>query len=259
MMKHGELTEVFNQIQELTQKNIEEINEKQEVIVRQGKLSILGEMAGGIAHDINNPASAINMSIKCLYDIEDKEEKKKILDNMQECTKRILTIVSSIRDQFRNLGETKKEVFSINEVLENIEIVIKNQLIKYHCQLEINYNNNYMVYGEKNKLNQVISNIIMNSILAYKDKNISGNVKVDIEANNENIIIKVIDKAGGIPENIREKLFTKILTTRGMQGTGLGLYLAKPIIEDEFKGKIYFETETDKGTIFYIILKKVEE
>ena len=75
----------------------------------------------------------------------------------------------------------------------------------------------------------------------------------------ENIIIKVIDEAGGIPENIRDKLFTKILTTRGMQGTGLGLYLAKPIIEDEFNGKIYFETETDKGTTFYIILKKMEE
>ena len=150
MMKHGELTEAFNQIQKLTQENIEEINEKQEVIVRQGKLSILGEMAGGIAHDINNPASAINMSINCLYNIDDKEEKKKILDNMQECVKRILTIVSSIRDQFRNLGETRKEVFNINEVLKNIEIVIKNQLIKYHCNLNINYNNDYKVYGEKN-------------------------------------------------------------------------------------------------------------
>lgn len=259
MMKHGELTEAFNQIQKLTQENIEEINEKQEVIERQGKLSILGEMAGGIAHDINNPASAINMSINCLYNIDDKEEKKKILDNMQECVKRILTIVSSIRDQFRNLGETRKEVFNINEVLKNIEIVIKNQLIKYHCNLNINYNNDYKVYGEKNKLNQVISNIIMNSILAYKDKNINGNINVDINEDNENIIIKVIDEAGGIPENIRDKLFTKILTTRGMQGTGLGLYLAKPIIEDEFNGKIYFETETDKGTTFYIILKKMEE
>ena len=79
MMKHGELTEAFNQIQKLTQENIEEINEKQEVIVRQGKLSILGEMAGGIAHDINTPASAINMSINCLYNIDDKEEKKKKL------------------------------------------------------------------------------------------------------------------------------------------------------------------------------------
>lgn len=82
---------------------------------------------------------------------------------------------------------------------------------------------------------------------------------MDINEDNENIIIKVIDEAGGIPENIRDKLFTKILTTRGMQGTGLGLYLAKPIIEDEFNGKIYFETETDKGTTFYIILKKMEE
>ena len=82
---------------------------------------------------------------------------------------------------------------------------------------------------------------------------------IDKDEENEYNIIKVIDDAGGIPENIKDKLFTKILTTRGTQGTGLGLYLAKSIIEDEFGGKIYFETETGKGTTFYIKLKKVVE
>lgn len=255
----GELTETYNKIQALTRENIKEINEKQELLIRQEKLSILGEMAGGMAHDINNPASAINMSINVLYSIDDKEEKKKILDNMSECIKRILAIVSSVRDQFRNIGDTKKEKFTIDEVLKNIEVVIQNQLNKYHCSLKVNYENDFKVYGEKNKLNQVISNIVMNSILAYKDINSSGSVIIDKDEENEYNIIKVIDDAGGIPENIKDKLFTKILTTRGTQGTGLGLYLAKSIIEDEFGGKIYFETETKKGTTFYIKLKKVVE
>lgn len=255
----GELTETYNKIQALIRENIKEINEKQELLIRQEKLSILGEMAGGMAHDINNPASAINMSINVLYSIDDKEEKKKILDNMSECIKRILAIVSSVRDQFRNIGDTKKEKFTIDEVLKNIEVVIQNQLNKYHCSLKVNYENDFKVYGEKNKLNQVISNIVMNSILAYKDINSSGSVIIDKDEENEYNIIKVIDDAGGIPENIKDKLFTKILTTRGTQGTGLGLYLAKSIIEDEFGGKIYFETETGKGTTFYIKLKKVVE
>lgn len=255
----GELMQSFNKIQELTQEHIKEINEKQNLLIRQEKLTILGEMAGGMAHDINNPASAINMSINVLYNIDDKEEKKKILDNMNECVKRILAIVSSVRDQFRNMGETKKEKFKINDVLKNIEIVIHNQLNKYHCSLNINYDKNFTVFGEKNKLNQVLSNIIMNSILAYKDIGKNGNIIVDIENDESFNIIKITDFAGGIPEKIRDKLFTKILTTRGTQGTGLGLYLAKSIIEDEFNGKIYFETETDKGTTFFIKLKKTEE
>lgn len=61
----------------------------------------------------------------------------------------------------------------------------------------------------------------------------------------------------GIPEKIQSSLFEKIITTRGTQGTGLGLYLAKSIIEDEFNGKIYFETKKDVGTTFYIKLKKI--
>lgn len=255
----GELMNSYNRIQELMQDYIKEINEKQDLLIRQEKLTILGEMAGGMAHDINNPASAINMSINVLYDIDDKEDRKEILDNMKECTKRILDIVSSVRDQFRNIGETKKENFKINDVLKNIEIVIHNQLNKYNCKLNINYDNDFEVYGEKNKLNQVLSNIIMNSILAYKDINKSGEIKVDINEENDYNVIKIIDFAGGIPEKIRDKLFTKILTTRGTQGTGLGLYLAKSVIEDEFKGKIYFDTQTDIGTTFYIKLRKTEE
>lgn len=191
----GKLTDSFNKIQEMTQENIKELNEKQELIIRQEKLSILGEMAGGMAHDINNPASAINMSINVLYNIDDNEKKKEILDNMKECTKRILTIVSSVRDQFRNMGDTTKEEFSLNSVLKNIEIVIHNQLVKYKCTLNIDYSKDFKIFGEKNKLNQVLSNIIMNSILAYRDNNINGEINIDIDSDKEYNIISIKDKA----------------------------------------------------------------
>lgn len=253
-----DLINSFNDIQKLTNDYITEIDQKQEIMQRQAQFAILGEFAGGMAHDINNPASAVNMSIDVLYNVDDKEKKKEILDNMKECVKRILAIVSSVRDQFRNLGDTKKQIFNLKEVLQNIEIVIHNQLSKYKCTLAINYMKNCEVYGEKNKLNQVLSNIIMNAILAYKDNGKSGKITVDIEEEEGYNIIKISDEAGGIPEKVRDSLFTKIITTRGTQGTGLGLYLAKSIIEDEFNGKIYFETETGKGTTFYIKLKKVE-
>lgn len=223
----GELTNSFNEIQDLTKKHIKEIKESQDLLIRQEKLSILGEMAGGMAHDINNPASAINMSIDCLYETDNKEYRKEILDNMKECTKRILAIVSSVRDQFRNIGESKKNNFLLFDVLKNIKIVMQNQLIKYNCSLTIECNQNIKVYGEFNKLNQVISNIVMNSILAYKDINKKGEILINVEEEKDYNIISIKDKAGGIPEKIRDKLFEKILTTRGMQGTGLRTIFSK--------------------------------
>lgn len=223
----GELTNSFNEIQQLTKNHINELREKQDLIVRQGKLSILGEMAGGMAHDINNPASAINMSIDCLYNIDNKEDRTKILDNMKECVKRILAIVSSVRDQFRNTGSTKKEEFILKNVFKNIEIVMKNQLTKYNCILEIECKDNIKVFGEINKLNQVISNIVMNSILAYKDINKKGEIHIRVEEEEEFNIIQIKDEAGGIPEKIRDQLFEKILTTRGTQGTGLRFISSK--------------------------------
>lgn len=255
----GELTESFTEIQRLIQENINEINEKQELIVRQGQMSILGEMAGGMAHDINNPASAINMSIDILYDKDNKEERKEILDNMKQCIERILNIVSGVRDQFRNLGNTKKEIFDFKEVMQNIEIVMKNQLVKYKCNLEIDYNNDFKIYGEKNKLNQVISNIVMNAILAYNEIEKNGIIYIKTDKDTEENVISIKDEAGGIPENVKDQLFSKILTTRGKQGTGLGLYLAKSIIEDEFQGQISFETKIGEGTTFYIKLPKNKE
>lgn len=223
----GELTNSFNEIQQLTKNHINELREKQDLIVRQGKLSILGEMAGGMAHDINNPASAINMSIDCLYNIDNKEDRTKILDNMKECVKRILAIVSSVRDQFRNTGSTKKEEFVLKNVFKNIEIVMKNQLTKYNCTLKIECKDNIKVFGEINKLNQVISNIVMNSILAYKDINKKGEIHIRVEEEEESNIIQIKDEAGGIPEKIRDQLFEKILTTRGTQGTGLRFISSK--------------------------------
>lgn len=217
----GDLTNSFNEIQELTKNHIKEIRENQDLIVRQGKLSILGEMAGGMAHDINNPASAINMSIDCLYSIDNKEDRAKILDNMKECVKRILAIVSSVRDQFRNIGDTKKTNFLLENVFKNIKIVMQNQLTKFNCTLKIECEKDIKVYGEINKLNQVISNIVMNSILAYKEIDKKGEVLVTAEKSEGYNLIKIKDEAGGIPEKIRDQLFEKILTTRGTQGTGL--------------------------------------
>ena len=77
------------------------------------------------------------------------------------------------------------------------------------------------IYGIKSKLYQVIVNLVRNSLNAYKDNKLQGKITIEAEENKNEIVIKVIDNAGGIPEQIKDQLFNKILTTRGTKGTGL--------------------------------------
>jgi signal transduction histidine kinase len=95
-------------------------------------------------------------------------------------------------------------------------------------------------------------NLIRNSVLAYREKSLQGNVDINAKIEDNMCVISVTDTAGGIPEEVRDTIFKKILTTRGTKGTGLGLYLAAGIIEGDFKGTISFDTETGRGTTFYI-------
>ena len=249
----GDLSYYYNKIQE-------KLINQEDIIALQSKFSAIGEVAAGMAHDINNPASAIEGSVELLYDfepkdVEDKEEYKKLLDNMKIAINRILSIVNNAREQFRNFNNLQKEHFTLNNLFESIKQSENDNVTKAGCTLIINKNADINVYGVKSKLDQVVTNIIRNAVDAYKDNNLRGNIEVNAyidEKDPKYGIISIKDSAGGIPEEIQGTLFNKIITTRGVKGTGLGLYLSSNIIRGDFGGNITFDTQKGKGTTFYI-------
>ena len=107
--------------------------------------------------------------------------------------------------------------------------------------------------GNINSLVQVINNLISNAIQSYggKPNNV---IDLLIDKKNNNIIISVIDHGCGIPKDVQEKLFTKMVTTKGHNGTGLGLFMSYSTIRAHFNGNITYETAEGKGTEFNIIL-----
>lgn len=133
--------------------------------------------------------------------------------------------------------------------------------MKNNCQLEVQIPSDLKIYGERNKLDRTIGNLIKNSIDAYVEKGIKGIVTVGAKQDKEKTLIYVKDEAGGIDKDIQEKIFKEIKTTKSENGTGFGLYYSNTMIESSFKGKMYFETEENVGTTFYIELpnKKKEE
>lgn len=258
----GELTKEFNDVQNNTHNLYEEIKENQEVITIQAKFATIGEMATLMAHDINNPASSLDASIELLnhFEVEEskKESYKKLVDNMRISNNKILKVVNDTQDQFRNASDTKKETFSLKDLLSKLADNEESEIKKVDGKINILMHKDIKIYGTESKLYQVIINLIRNSVLSYRENNIHGDVDIYTSEDKEFYTISVEDTAGGIPEEVRPTLFKKILTTRGAKGTGLGLYLSSGIIKGEFKGDLTFETN-NKGTIFYIKLPKNKE
>ncbi|MEG2310878.1 MAG: HAMP domain-containing sensor histidine kinase, partial [Clostridia bacterium] len=238
--------------------DIKVIEEKQDVIVKQGQLVSIGELAGGMAHDINTPISAIKAGIQMLQEmyVPRDDTEKELLFRMSNCTEKIIKIVNSMRNQIRNLGSNQKINFKISEVINDIRIIAYNEIQKNKCELIVDIQDDVVVNGDPTKLSQVFTNLIINAIQAYDEK--GGIVEVHIsKAPNNMCMIKIVDYAGGIPESIRDFVFKNILTTKGTKGTGLGLYLAYSVIKGEFSGEITFDSEEGIGTTFYITLNRV--
>lgn len=235
--------------------DIKEIEEKQDIIVKQSQLVSIGELAGGVAHDINTPISAIKTGILMLNQSENRtEEEKQILERMDNCATKIINIVNSMRNQIRNLGGDTNVEFKISDVVNDIKVITYHEAKKNNSEVKVEIKNDLKIKGDPTKLGQVLTNLVVNGIQAYKEKN-GGKIEVIvIKKDSKNALIKIQDYAGGIDETIAPYIFKNILTTKGTIGTGLGLYLAYSVIKGNFNGDITFETKKGDGTTFYITI-----
>ncbi len=240
---------------DITQHKIDmmELQEKQDIIVKQGQLVSIGELAGGVAHDINTPISAIKTGILMLNTMGGSrtEEEKEILQRMDNCATKIINIVNSMRNQIRNLGGTTNVKFKITDVVNDIKVITYHEVYKNKSSVEVEILDDVSIKGDPTKLGQVLTNLVVNAAQAYDDK--GGKIILRVGKFKNNIAyIDVIDFAGGIDESIAPFVFKNILTTKGTNGTGLGLYLAYSVIKGEFNGEIEFVTKKGEGTTFHI-------
>ena len=233
---------------------------QQDIMLKQEQLSVLGEMAGGMAHDINTPISAINTAITMFSKKTTDEREQAILKNMQISTDRVISIVTSMRNQVRNMGSNEKENFSLNVMASDLNIIVQNELKKSGCTFTVDIKEEISIYGERTKLGQVLTNLVVNGIQAYSSNGKKGNVTLFAKMENpDTCLIEIIDEAGGIPEKVQPYIFNNIMTTKGSKGTGLGLYLAATVIKGVYEGSIDFKTEIGKGTKFIIKIPMKKE
>jgi len=268
----GDLTIAFNKIQDLTKKNIEQIHSSQETIVEKERLASLGQMIGGIAHNLKTPIMSISGATEGISDLIKEyensvgdpevtiEDHHAIAGDMAEWIDKIRVhleymsdVITAIKGQAVAFSEQTSEGFTVEELVKNIDILMRHELSSALINLDkqIDIDSDTKIKGNINSLVQVINNIISNGIQAYNGKE-NETIQLSFYKENESLIIKIEDRAGGLPEIVKQKLFKEMITTKGKNGTGLGLFMSYSNIKAHFNGKMRFETETGKGTAFYI-------
>jgi len=253
-------------LKDITQhiKDMDLIKQTQSQLMQRDRLASLGELAGGVAHDINSPLSAIQGSLYIIttitqmgQDLDDIDKLKKALLDIQENAKnatstsgRIAKIINSVRDHTRNLTGENIQIFNLFNEVEGIKVLLNHQLKQSGCELVINQKEQVLLKGDPGKLGQVFTNLIVNAIQAYGAN--PGKIEIDFEKKGTELLIKVKDYCGGMPKELQAGIFKNILTTKGTEGTGLGLYLCYSIITGHFCGNMSFESQLGEGTTFYI-------
>lgn len=237
-----------------------ERTQQRQFLIQQSKLAQMGDMIAAIAHQWNEPLvelSALVQDIETSYllnELKDNDVKNFVNDSMIQ-----IKYMSKTLSDFRNFlkPSTKKVLFSISKALNEINEIIGKQVFYSNINMNFNYKNKneeLLIYGYENEFKQVLLNIINNAKNKIVEKNLPLNKKGEININIQRCencnMIEIIDDAGAIDEKIINSIFEPYFTTKE-NGMGLGLYMAKIIIEDKMKGTI--SVRNDKNCVIFTI------
>jgi PAS domain S-box-containing protein len=241
----------------------EELRNQEELMIAQSRHAAMGEMISMIAHQWRQPISVIAMDANnVLVDIElDSIEtsslKNDVLDILEQ-TKNLSQTIDDFRNFFKP-NKIKDEVLVQDIYMESYRVIDKS-LANNDIEVEHTFHSNTKIKIFSRELLQVFINILNNAKEALQEKNIKNKkIIINIKETKTSIIIEISDNAGGIDTNIIEKIFDPYFSTKNEKnGTGLGLYMSKIIIEKHLFGKLSV-TNREDGSCFTIELPKVGE
>lgn len=265
-------------LKEVTQhvQDMQTIKENQDLLMERERLASLGQLIGGIAHNLKTPIMSVAGAAEGLSDLikeydssigdpeVNEQDHHDIAKDMNEWIVKIREyieymsdVITAVKGQAVAMSEEQVVTFTVDELVKRVDILMKHELKNALVTLNVDMkvDKDTTINGNINGLVQVVNNMISNAIQAYHGM---PNKEINLIVQNAGDMtdIAVQDFGDGLPDKVKDKLFKEMITTKGKNGTGLGLFMSYSTIRAHFNGNITFETEEGKGTTFHILLPK---
>jgi C4-dicarboxylate-specific signal transduction histidine kinase len=260
----SKVEEKTKELQELNKKLAQEKDEevikskdKDKIIEHQSKLAIMGEMISMIAHQWRQPITAIaaliqGIELKDRLGRLDSNYLRETTKDVTELTKHMSQTIDDFRDFFK--PDKKKELQNPSKVIQKAISLVRSEYESNGISINIDGDSDIEMEIYKNELMQVILNILNNAKDAIEDNKVEhGAVNINIYDNSSDFFIEIEDNAGGISDQIMDSIFDPYFSTKSKNGTGLGLYMSKIIIDEHMEGLLSVSNKTN-GAMFCIKL-----
>ncbi len=254
-------------------KDMIKIQDNQAILLERERLASLGQLIGGIAHNLKTPIMSVAGGIDQVAwlvqeygaSVGDPEvtvddhaeiagEMQKWLGRMKMHMGYMSDIISAVKDQATTFINPDQTWFTLDELLKRVKILMQHEIVKNKCHFkqDIQVDTDVRIGGDVNSMVQILDNIIVNAIQAYDGQGGDIILKITREANT--LVMVLCDFGKGIDEKIKDRIFKEMVTTKGKHGTGLGLYMSYSTVKGMFRGNMWFESGSGQGTKFYIQL-----
>jgi signal transduction histidine kinase len=264
---------IFKDITQLRD-SMKRLQDSQERMMEQERFAFLGQMIGGLAHNLKTPIMSISGCIsatealvqECLDSLGDEEvteddfreiyaEMRDWFTKVKDSTSYMSDIITAIKGQAANISTDEKVTFTIDAMIKRCRLLMRHELLNSGCNLVITCpeDEEISLEGDINNLVQVIGNLLSNSIFAQKQQG-GGDIEIEICHDESQLKIIVKDRGCGISPNVLDKLFKSMVTNKGTMGTGLGLYISNAVIRSKFNGEMWGENREGGGSIFGIAI-----
>ncbi|RXJ98619.1 histidine kinase [Arcobacter sp. CECT 8986] len=252
-----QLEEENKKLESKIKEEVRKNQEKEKVLVEQSKMASMGEMLSSIAHQWRQPLMEINslfIPIEAKAKIENTVNKKELLTAIEKLNE-ITNYMSNTINDFRNFfsANKQKHKFNLSTQLNSVMNILSTSLKENNINIEIVVKKNPEIYGLKSEYSQVLINIINNAreiLILRKVKNPL--IKITIDKKEDTAVVLIEDNAGGIKIANIQDIFKPFVTFEKSNGTGVGLFMSKVIIEKNMNGYLDV-TNSNNGALFKII------